>query len=110
MASADLIMKLRGQDDLSKTIQGVKAELSDTEKKAAKLDLIKKEFDRIKDSSMPLKRQLRQVKALLGEMNMQGLNKNDLLKTMTHPAGEMSDSMADANQAVAAFANDTMNW
>ena len=44
MASADLIMKLRGQDDLSKTIQGVKAELSDTEKKAAKLDLIKKEL------------------------------------------------------------------
>lgn len=109
MASADLIMKLRGQDDLSRTIQGVKAELSDTEKKAAKLDLIKKEFDRIKDSSMPLKRQLRQVKALLGEMNMQGLNKNDLFRTMTQQAGEMSDSMADANQAVAAFANDTMN-
>ena len=109
MASADLIMKLRGQDDLTKTINGVKAELSDTEKKAAKLDLIKKEFDRIKDSSMPLKRQLRQVKALLGEMNMQGLNKNDLFKTMTQQAGEMSDSMADANQAVAAFANDTMN-
>ena len=109
MASADLIMKLRGQDDLSKTIQGVKAELSDTEKKAAKLDLIKKEFDRIKDSSMPLKRQLRQVKALLGEMNMQGLNKNDLFKSMTQQAGEMSDAMGDANQAVAAFANDTMN-
>ena len=109
MASADLIMKLRGQDDLTKTINGVKAELSDTEKKAAKLDLIKKEFDRIKDSSMPLKRQLRQVKALLGEMNMQGLNKNDLFRSMTQQAGEMSDSMADANQAVAAFANDTMN-
>ena len=109
MASADLIMKLRGQDDLSRTLQGVKAELSDTEKKALKLDLIKKEFDRIKDSSMPLKRQLRQVKALLGEMNMQGLNKNDLFRSMTQQAGEMSDSMADANQAVAAFANDTMN-
>lgn len=109
MASADLIMKLRGQDDLSRTLQGVKAELSDTEKKALKLDLIKKEFDRIKDSSMPLKRQLRQVKELLGEMNMQGLNKNDLFRTMTQQAGEMSDSMADANQAVAAFANDTMN-
>lgn len=109
MASADLIMKLRGQDDLSKTLQGVKAELSDTEKKALKLDLIKKEFDRIKDSSMPLKRQLRQVKALLGEMNMQGLDKNDLFRSMTQQAGEMSDAMADANQAVAAFANDTMN-
>ena len=109
MASADLIMKLRGQDDLTRTIQGVKAELSDTEKKAAKLDLIKREFDRIKDSSMPLKRQLRQVKELLGEMNMQGLNKNDLFRSMTQQAGEMSDSMADANQAVAAFANDTMN-
>lgn len=109
MASADLIMKLRGQDDLTRTIQGVKAELSDTEKKAAKLDLIKKEFDRIKDSSMPLKRQLRQVKALLGEMNMQGLNKNDLFRSMTQQAGEMSDAMGDANQAVAAFANDTMN-
>ena len=109
MASADLIMKLRGQDDLCRTLQGVKAELSDTEKKAAKLDLIKKEFDRIKDSSMPLKRQLRQVKALLGEMNMQGLNKNDLFRSMTQQAGEMSDAMGDANQAVAAFANDTMN-
>ena len=109
MASADLIMKLRGQDDLTKTINGVKAELSDTEKKAAKLDLIKKEFDRIKDSSMPLKRQLRQIKGLLGEMNMNGLDKNDLFKSMTQQAGEMSDAMGDANQAVAAFANDTMN-
>ena len=108
MASADLIMKLRGQDDLSKTIKGVKAELSDTEKKALKLDLIKKEFDRIKDSSMPLKRQLRQIKGLLGEMNMQGLDKNDLFRSMTQQAGEMSDAMGDANQAVAAFANDTM--
>ena len=71
MASADLIMKLRGQDDLSKTIQGVKAELSDTEKKALKLDLIKREFDRIKDSSMPLKRQLRQIKGLLGHRSEQ---------------------------------------
>lgn len=94
---------------MTKTINGVKAELSDTEKKAAKLDLIKKEFDRIKDSSMPLKRQLRQIKGLLGEMNMQGLNKNDLFKSMTQQAGEMSDAMGDANQAVAAFANDTMN-
>ena len=76
MASADLIMKLRGQDDLTKTIQGVKAELSDTEKKAAKLDLIKKEFDRIKDSSMPLKRQLRQVKALLGEIDRKSTRLN----------------------------------
>lgn len=109
MANADLIMKLRGQDDLTKTIKGVKAELSDTEKKAAKLDLIKKEFDRIKESSIPVKRQLRQVKELLAEMNMQGLDKNDLFKTMTQQAGEMSDSMGDANQAVAAFANDTMN-
>lgn len=109
MASADLIMKLRGQDDLTKTIKGVKAELSDTEKKALKLDLIKKEFDRIKDSSMPLKRQLRQIKGLLGEMNMQGLDKNDLFRSMTQQAGEMSDAMGDANQAVAAFANDTMN-
>lgn len=109
MASADLIMKLRGQDDLTKTIKGVKAELSDTEQKAAKLDLIKKEFDRIKDSSMPLKRQLRQIKGLLGEMNMQGLDKNDLFRSMTQQAGEMSDAMGDANQAVAAFANDTMN-
>ena len=109
MASADLIMKLRGQDDLSKTIKGVKAELSDTEKKALKLDLIKKEFDRIKDSSMPLKRQLRQIKGLLGEMNMQGLDKNDLFRSMTQQAGEMSDAMGDAKQAVAAFANDTMN-
>ena len=109
MASADLIMKLRGQDDLSKTIKGVKAELSDTEKKALKLDLIKKEFDRIKDSSTPLKRQLRQIKGLLGEMNMQGLDKNDLFKSMTQQAGEMSDAMGDAKQAVAAFANDTMN-
>lgn len=109
MASADLIMKLRGQDDLTKTIKGVKAELSDTEKKAAKLDLIKKEFDRIKDSSIPVKRQLRQVKELLAEMNMQGLDKNDLFKSMTQQAGEMSDAMGDANQAVAAFANDTMN-
>lgn len=109
MASADLIMKLRGQDDLSRTLQGVKAELSDTEKKALKLDLIKREFDRIKDSSMPLKRQLRQIRGLLGEMNMQGLNKNDLFRSMTQQAGEMSDAMGDANQAVAAFANDTMN-
>ena len=50
MASADLIMKLRGQDDLSKTIQGVKAELSDTEKRAATLDLLKQEVNGIKDS------------------------------------------------------------
>lgn len=106
--AADYIVKLSGQDNLSDTIKNVKNSLSDVGKETGKLDKIKERFDKIQSSSAPLKRQLRDLKALMSQMNMDGLSNTHAFEEMAMYAGEVKDAMADANDAISRFADDNM--
>ena len=106
--AADYIVKLSGQDNLSDTIKNVKNSLADVGKETGKLDKIKERFDKIKNSSAPLKRQLRDLKALMSQMNMDGLSNTHAFEEMAMYAGEVKDAMADANDAISRFADDNM--
>ena len=106
--AADYIVKLSGQDNLSDTIKNVKNSLADVGKETGKLDKIKERFDKIQSSSAPLKRQLRDLKALMSQMNMDGLSNTHAFEEMAMYAGEVKDSMADANDAISRFADDNM--
>lgn len=106
--AADYIVKLSGQDNLSDTIKNVKNSLADVGKETGKLDKIKERFDKIQGSSAPLKRQLRDLKALMSQMNMDGLSNTHAFEEMAMYAGEVKDAMADANDAISRFADDNM--
>lgn len=106
--AADYIVKLSGQDNLSDTIKNVKNSLADVGKETGKLDKIKERFDKIQSSSAPLKRQLRDLKALMSQMNMNGLSNTHDFEEMAMYAGEVKDAMADANDAISRFADDNM--
>ena len=104
--AADYVVKLTGQDNLTETINNVKKSLTDVGKETTQLDAIREKFNKIQNSSAPLKRQLRDLKALMSQMNMDGLSHTEVFEQMAMYAGEVKDSMADANDAISRFADD----
>lgn len=69
--AADYVVKLSGQDNLTQTINNVKKSLQDVGQETSHLDTIKQKFEKIQNSSAPLKRQLRDLKALMSQMNLE---------------------------------------
>lgn len=104
--AADYIVKLSGQDNLTETINNVKKSLTDVGKETTHLDTIREKFNKIQNSSAPLKRQLRDLKALMSQMNLDGLSHTEVFEEMAMYAGEVKDAMADANDAISRFADD----
>lgn len=104
--AADYIVKLSGQDNLTETINNVKKSLTDVGKETTHLDTIREKFNQIQNSSAPLKRQLRDLKALMSSMNIDGLSHTEVFEEMAMYAGEVKDAMADANDAISRFADD----
>ena len=104
--AADYVVKLSGQDNLTETINNVKKSLTDVGKETTHLDTIREKFNKIQNSSAPLKRQLRDLKALMSQMNLDGLSHTEVFEQMAMYAGEVKDSMADANDAISRFADD----
>ena len=104
--AADYVVKLTGQDNLSETINNVKRSLTDVGRETTHLDTIREKFNNIQNSSAPLKRQLRDLKALMSSMNIDGLSHTEVFEEMAMYAGEVKDAMADANDAISRFADD----
>lgn len=104
--AADYVVKLTGQDNLSETINNVKRSLTDVGRETTHLDTIRDKFNKIQNSSAPLKRQLRDLKALMSSMNIDGLSHTEVFEEMAMYAGEVKDAMADANDAISRFADD----
>lgn len=107
--AADLVARLSGEDKLTPTLQKVKKELSDVGANSNKLDSIQKKFQKIDSSTAPLKKKLRDIKALMAEMNIDGLTDTEAFSIMAQQAGAYADALGDASQAVRQFADDNLN-
>lgn len=105
----DYIVKLQGQDNLSSTIKNVKDELNATGQSATQLDKIQARFEKIQSSSAPLKRQLRDLQAIMAQMNMDGLTNTSQFTEIAQYAGQVKDAMGDAAQAISKYSSDTSN-
>lgn len=90
MASGNFNFNLTGNDNIT-----------------AKLEIVKKKFQEIQNNGKPLNRQLREMKLLLAQMNLNGLSGTDVFTEITQHAGECEDAIADARNAVSRFASDT---
>lgn len=106
---ADYVVRLTGQDNLSSTVKQVKKELNDIGNVGnSAMEKIDKRFNRIINSSAPLKRQLKDLQQIMADMNMKGLSKTDEFTKIAVEAGKIKDAMDDAAQAVRNYSNDTM--
>ncbi len=103
----DYIVRLQGQDNLSSTIKNVKDELKSTSESATQLDKIQKQFEKISTSSAPLKRQLRDLQAIMAQMNMNGLTNTAQFTEIAQYAGSVKDALGDAQQAISKYSSDT---
>lgn len=103
---ADYVVRLTGKDDLSNTIKQVKNSLDDVGKSTSKIDKIDEKFNKIINSSAPLKRQLRDLQNIMAKMNIDGLSNTDQFTKIAEKAGEIKDAMNDASDAVKRFADD----
>lgn len=104
---AEVAINLKGQDNLSKTVQDAAKNIKDLEYKATELGKASKQFDQITNSGKNLKTQLRQIQALMAEMNMKGLSNTDEFTQMAAAAGQIKDAINDASDAVKRFSSDT---
>lgn len=107
--ATDLVVRLSGEDTLTPTLEKVKKELTDVGATSSKLDTITQKFNKIQNSTAPLKRKLRDMKSLMAEMNIEGLTDTDQFSIMAQQAGAYSDALGDASTAVKQFADDNLN-
>lgn len=106
--SSDYVVRFTGQDNLSKTTKQIKQELNAVGQSAATAsDKIDAKFQKIINSSAPLKRQLRDLQAIMAEMNMKGLSNTDQFTQIAQAAGQIKDAISDAAAATSRFSNDT---
>lgn len=103
----DYVIKFSGQDNLSSTLNNIKSEIKDVGKSTTALEDISKKFQRIQNSSAPLKKQLRDLKAIMADMNMKGLAGTDQYTKIAQEAGRIKDAMDDATAATKRFSDDT---
>lgn len=105
---ADYVVRLSGQDNLSSTINKVKTELNDLGNKGrTATEQIDAKFNKIINSTAPLKRQLRDLQQLMAQMNFNGMSNTEQFTQVAQAAGRIKDAIADASAATQRFANDT---
>lgn len=107
MAEKIYSISLEGKDNLSNTLKSVKNNIEGVGKSTSQLDRISERFNKIENSTAPLKKRLRELQAMIAQMNFDGMTDNDVFVRMTSKAAEMKDSLGDASQAVRLMSSDT---
>lgn len=103
----DYIVNITGKDNLSATLKGIKQELKDTTSTVSGLDRIEQKFERIQNSTAPLKRKLKELQGMMAKMNLDGLDKTDVFTRMAAEAASYKDAIGDAGQAIRLLSSDT---
>ena len=103
----DYVVNITGRDNLSATLKGVKRQLQDTTSSASGLDKIEQRFERIQNSTAPLKRKLRELQGIMDKMNLDGLANTDVFTRMAAEAASYKDAIGDTAQAVRLLSSDT---
>lgn len=107
MAEKIYSISLEGKDNLSNTLKSVKNNIEGVSKSTSQLDRISERFNKIENSTAPLKKRLRELQMMIAQMNFDGMTDNDVFVRMTAKAAEMKDALGDASQAVRLMSSDT---
>lgn len=104
----DISINLNGKDNMSPAINKARQSLQQFAAQSSSVENVAKRFDKIQNSSAPLKKKLKEVQMLMAQLNLQGDANSPIYNQMARAAGEYRDAIADATQATNMFANDTM--
>ena len=104
----DISINLNGKDNVSPAINKARQSLQQFAAQSSSVENVAKRFDKIQNSSAPLKKKLKEVQMLMAQLNLQGDANSPIYNQMARAAGEYRDAIADAAQATNMFANDTM--
>ena len=104
----DISINLNGKDNVSPAINKARQSLQQFAAQSSSVENIAKRFDKIQNSTAPLKKKLKEVQMLMAQLNLQGDDNSPIYNQMAQAAGAYRDAIADAAQATNMFANDTM--
>lgn len=105
--ATDYSVRLTGQDNLTQTIKGAQSALDSFSDTSKKLDSVNDRFKRIQNSAAPLKKKLKDLQAIMAQMNLDGLSNTDVFTQLAAQAAEYKDAIADASQATRLLSSDT---
>lgn len=103
----DYVVNITGRDNLSSTLRGIRQQLQDTTSTASGLERIEQRFERIQNSTAPLRRRLRELQGIMAQMNLDGLHDTDVFARVAAEAASYSDAIGDASQAIRLLSSDT---
>lgn len=104
---AQLGVEFKATNNVSPVVNDIKKDIQSIGDTSDALEQVNRRFNQITNSTMPAKRQLRELQQIMTNMNLKGLTNTDVFTEIATKAGELKDAMADAQQATAAYANDT---
>lgn len=96
---ADYVVHFTGKNDLSSEVTKVKKDLEGVSTSANKLDQIKNKFNKITSSAAPLKKQMKDIKDLMAQMNFHGLENDSSYTKMAEKIGEIRDAYDAAGES-----------
>lgn len=105
---AEIAINLKGQDNLSSTVKGATKSVEDLKKATTEVGKCSKEFDRIKNAGLPLKRELRQLKELMAQMDFKDLRGGPEFAAIARHAGEVAKAIDAGSEATKAFNSDVV--
>lgn len=95
----DYIVRLQGQDNLSDTIRNVQRSINELGGSANRLDAIQQRFNRIEQSSAPLRKKLKDVKQAMEQLAVTGDTSSELFQRMAQAAQRYQQALDQVNQA-----------
>ena len=107
MANENYRFTIQAQDNASKTIKGVSEAFNETGKTAkSNLDEISKKFDKIQNSTVPVRKKLVELQKIMAQMNYEGLDTSPMFTEMAMTAGSYKDALSDAAAQVRILSTD----
>ena len=105
--ATDYVVRFTGQDNLSGTINDVKQKLQEVGSATSEVDKIAQKFNKIQNSTAPLRRKLKDVQLLLADMDYSGLRDEagQIFIEMAEQAGEYKAALDAARDSTAAFSD-----
>lgn len=103
----DYIIRLQGQDNLSGTIRNVQRSINELGGSANRLEQIEKKFNRIDQSSAPLRKKLKDVKYQMEQLAIAGDTSSELFKKMADAAKKYQEALDKVNASTRNVSNST---
>lgn len=101
----DYIVRLQGQDNLSGTIRNVQRSIEGLGGSANRLEAIEQKFNRIEQSSAPLRKKLKDVKGEMEKLAVAGDTSSELFQRMAQAAQRYQQALDQVNQSTRSVTN-----